>query len=187
MTVGETASVRALGYDYAGLDSSSIMDSTQGCANYCAPPQELPEPIIERGCRKAWVCLYGIVHPEDSYRIRIYLNRPDADSGTAPTADHGYCGHVSTFGRGKHMPMPQRTHEPCFPKYGKRPSGHDVPYNTRVDCTEVVNRICRDYRNGKTKRAKPTIQIKLVSVDRYGKQMPDDALKCRQIASEVIE
>ena len=60
MTAGETASVRALGYDYAGLDSSSIMDSTQGCANYCAPPQELPEPIIERGCCKAWVCLYGI-------------------------------------------------------------------------------------------------------------------------------
>jgi tyrosinase len=187
MTVGETLSVRALGYDYAGLDSSTVMDSTLGCANYCSPPRDLPDYIIERGCRKAWVCIYGIVHPEDSYRIRVYLNRPNADSGTGTTADCGYCGHVSTFGWGKHMPMPQRMHDHCLTGYGRRPSGHDIPYNTRVDCTEIVNRICRDYRGTKAKHGKPTIQIKLVSVDRYGKQMPDDALQCRQIALEVTE
>ena len=143
-----------------------------------------------RNCRSAWVCLYGVVHPKDSYTIRVYLNQPDADYCTDPTADNGYCGYVSTFGWGKQMQMSQPTHELCPPKYGKPPSGHNIPYNTRVDCTEIINRICRDCRKGKkgkTNPKNPTVQIKLVSVDGHGKQMPDDALKCRQIALEVIE
>lgn len=198
MAVGDTASVRALGYDYAGLDSTSVMDTTQGCANYCAPPQDIPERMVHCGCRRAWVCLYDVLHPAYSFRIRVYLNQPDADARSKTTIDYGYAGHVSTFGMGEHMPKRAHMNDYCPPRPGKRPTGsHDIPYNTRVDCTEVVNRICSEYRKGYSKgRSKgqskgrshcPTIQIKLVSVDGGGKPMPDDALKCRQIALEITE
>jgi hypothetical protein len=42
----------------------------------------------------------GLDHSGSSYEGRVYLNNPDADPGTDPTAENGYAGSYYVFGHG---------------------------------------------------------------------------------------
>lgn len=187
MAISQTAYVRDLGYDYAALDRTFVLDNTVGCANYRSGDADLPEDVLERGCKKAKICLHNVKYPKDSYSVRVFINALKADAETKTKGNPSYAGSFSTFGHGECVggkwhcdPTLGRT------KYDLRQPHHFTPYSVYVDVTECLNRMCKT-EGVKGQGKKPAVQICLVAVDRYGKQMPDDCLHCDGISLMVYE
>jgi hypothetical protein len=76
-------------------------------------------------------------------------------------------------------------------KYDLRQPHHYSPYSVYVDVTEALNKVCKP-KSGKggdkkSGTKKPGVQICLVAVDGYGKQMSDDALYCDAISLMIYD
>lgn len=192
MAISQTASVRDLGYDYAGLDSTFVLDNTVGCANFRSGDADLPEYVLRRGCKKAKICLLNVQYPKESYSIRVYINLPEADATTETRGNPNYAGSFSAFGHGECVggkghcdPKLSRT------KYDLRQPHHFAPYSVYVDVTECLNGVCKTESGeggGQQRDAKkPAVRICLVAVDGYGEQMSDDVLHCDGISLMIYE
>jgi hypothetical protein len=61
---------------------------------------ELPTGKDQAEFARADLTFYGLDHSGPSYEVRVFFNRPDADSQTPLSADAGFAGRFSVFGHG---------------------------------------------------------------------------------------
>ena len=122
LTVQQVLDVHALGYDYAtgavaggtdvppgvgGADAGEVPTDTGG-GDEPTPQTEgekyESEPLtvgaLDADLYRADIEFYDVDHAGASYEGRVYLNNPDADAGTAKTAEAGYAGSYHVFGHG---------------------------------------------------------------------------------------
>ncbi|HEX6652558.1 MAG TPA: tyrosinase family protein [Thermoleophilaceae bacterium] len=126
LTVQQVLDVHALGYDYAtgavaggtgdtevphgvgGADADSGDMPTEGETEEPTPTTEgekyesasLDVGALDTDIYRADIEFYEVDHAGASYEGRVYLNNPDADAGTARTAEAGYAGSYHVFGHG---------------------------------------------------------------------------------------
>jgi tyrosinase len=141
MTVGETADIAALGYEYMQevhtFPASPVVPITRMVT------QAVPvHPQVVAAHRRAEVRLHHVQYTTRAgFYIRIFINQPDANIDT-PTRDNPhYAGMQSMFtglcigGPGHCAPPPTAPRR----KFDRRHRSHKTPANFRYDVTDVID------------------------------------------------
>jgi hypothetical protein len=61
---------------------------------------EIPVEQLSDDFRRADIQFDGLEHSGSSYEARVFINNPQADAATKPTAEAGYAGSYYIFGHG---------------------------------------------------------------------------------------
>jgi len=61
---------------------------------------DIPTEQLVSDFTRADVQFDGLVHSGSSYEGRVFVNNPDADAATEPSAENGYAGSYYIFGHG---------------------------------------------------------------------------------------
>jgi len=159
LTVRETLSVTALGYDYASFSSRTIVDGLPPEGAEVQPLSlrlELPRGEDVPKISRADLTFYGLDHSTRSYRARIFFDQPDATPGT-PTSSPGYAGSFSVLGHGGCFGDEGHcTVRGAVTAFDRRPPHQLVPASRVVICTEPVRRLIADGHEVVTVTVVPT-------------------------------
>jgi tyrosinase len=140
MTVGQTASISALGYEYA-QDVQTFPASPAAPITRMVTQPAAVHPQVAATHRRAEVRLHHVQYTTRAgFYIRLFINQPDATIDT-PTRDNPhYAGMQSMFtglcigGPGHCAPPPPTPRR----KFDHRHRAHKTPANFRFDVTAVV-------------------------------------------------
>lgn len=143
MTVGDTYTIAALGYEYM-QSSHTFNASPQTPITRFVSQMAGVHPQAAATHRRAEVRLHHVQYTTRAgFFIRVFLNQPDANVST-PTKDNPhYVGMQSMFtglcigGPGHCAPPPTKPRR----KFDLRGRPHKTPANFRFDCTEAVARL----------------------------------------------
>jgi hypothetical protein len=113
---------------------------------FTSRPLEIPPLAPGRAISRADLVFYGVEHETDSYEVRIFLDRPDADHTTPIETKSGYAGHFTVFGHGGcfgdegHCDPNARVSD----EFDLRLPNKATPHTKIVRVTEVVRRVDAD-------------------------------------------
>jgi tyrosinase len=167
MTVGQTADIAALGYEYAQeVHTFMASPSTPIVRMVTAQAPVTPQAVATH--RRAEVRLHHVQYTTRAgFYIRLFINQPDATVDT-PTRDNPhYAGMQSMFtglcigGPGHCAPPPTTPRR----KFDHRHRAHKTPANFRYDVTSVVD--------GLRKLGDTTFQVTLVVLNLDGTAATD--------------
>jgi tyrosinase len=143
MTVADTASIAALGYEY--MQSSHVFPASSAVPVTRFVSQTAGvHPVVAATHRRAEIRIHHVQYTTRAgFFIRAFLNQPDANVNT-PTQDNPhYVGMQSMFtglcigGPGHCAPPPTTPRR----KFDHRHRSHKTPANFRFDCTDAVARL----------------------------------------------
>jgi tyrosinase len=142
MTVAETASLAALGYEYMMDTRVFPTNRNTPIVKFLSAPVGI-HPAILVGHRRAEIRLHAVQFvPRVGFHIRVFLNSPDA-SIKAPTRgnDH-YVGQVNMFtgpciGGPEHCAVP----EAKTVWFDHRPRHRKTPSSFRIDASDAVQKL----------------------------------------------
>jgi tyrosinase len=169
LTVQQVLDVHALGYDYAtgavaggtdvppgvgGADAGEVPSDT-GNGDEPTPQTEgekyesepLPVGALDTDLYRADIEFYEVDHAGASYEGRVYLNNPDADAGTAKTAEAGYAGSYHVFGHGGCLGDPGHCEVKPRRPYDPRPAHPLTKAKKVVIATDAVKEAIRQTGN----------------------------------------
>jgi tyrosinase len=143
MTVADTYSVSALGYEYMQSTHSFTASSQVPITRFVSQAAGV-HPQATATHRRAEVRLHHVQYATRAgFFIRVFLNQPDANAST-PTKDNPhYVGMQSMFtglcigGPGHCAPPPTAPRR----KFDLRHRAHKTPANFRFDCTDTIARL----------------------------------------------
>ena len=148
--------IRALGYEYLTAETS-----VEAAAKFAAAPAaRFSLAAVEPNFEKAELEFQNLLHPKDSFEVRVFLNQPDADANTPTEGNDHYADSLFFFGHGE---CPGEAGH-CDPRRGRidqfdvrRPS-HVTPFTTYADVTEAMRKVA----------GAGEVTVKLVAVDAKG-------------------
>jgi tyrosinase len=143
MTVADTASVAALGYEYMQATHVFPASTAAPIARFVSQAAGV-HPQVAATHRRADVRLHHVQYvTRAGFFIRAFLNQPDANVNTPTQANPHYIGMQSMFtglcigGPGHCDPPPAKQRR----KFDHRHRPHKTPANFRFDCTDTVARL----------------------------------------------
>jgi tyrosinase len=143
MTVEQTYNPASLGYQY--MQSSHVFPASSevSIARFVSAPAAV-HPKVTATHRHAEVRLDRVQYSTRAgFFIRVFLNQPDANTGTATVDNPHYVGMLNMFtglcigGPGHCDPPPARQRR----KFDYRPHPHKTPAAFRIDATAAVARL----------------------------------------------
>lgn len=167
MTVGTTVDWRLnLGYDYVAdeIFEEFVEESTEeGLEKFNASETQVTLPQHEKAFTDATLEFHNVHQAKESFEARIFINEPDASERTPVYDNPSYAGSFYFFGKGElctgdegHCDLPGERK-----KFDIRPPHHLTPFKMYKNVTGCLKRVGRK---------KPSVSIKLVCVDKYGKR-----------------
>jgi tyrosinase len=143
MTVADTYSTAALGYEYMQASHLFPASAATPIARFVSQPAGV-HPVVAATHRRAEVLLHHVQYvTRAGFFIRAFLNQPDANAST-PTRDNpNYIGMQSMFtglciGGPGHCAPPSTAPNR---KFDRRDRPHKTPANFRFDATETIARL----------------------------------------------
>ena len=163
VTTEDIWDLRKLGYDYLTSEAQPI--GLAAAEKFGASPVVgFSLSSVEPDFEKAELEFHNVLHPKDSFEIRVFLNQPDANASTPIEGNDHYAGSLFLFGHGE---CPGEAGH-CAPDRGpidqfdiRRPS-HVMPFTAYVDATEAIRKLA----------GTGEVSVKLVAVDAKGNIVP---------------
>jgi len=147
---------------------------------YVSPPLQVPVPNALYSHDRVDLELHGVEHSGESFAARVFVNLPDADSGT-PTGPENdqYAGSFYIFGHGPCLgdeghcdvrtgpinPYDFRPPDPLMPQYHRLPITKALRANA-AEGTFTVTLVAVANRNGSYQRA-DVLDFRRLSVIAY--------------------
>lgn len=156
VTTKDIWNIEALGYQYLTAETTISTASKFSAAPVAGFSLASVEPDFE----KAELEFQNLLHPKDSFEVRVFLNQPNADANTPTEGNDHYADSLFFFGHGE---CPGELGH-CEPRRGRidqfdvrRPS-HVTPFTAYIDVTEPIRKLADS----------DEVTVKLVAVDANG-------------------
>jgi tyrosinase len=179
LTVDDTSSIKALGYEY--IMAAHVYPTLNTVALQRFRSADTPvHPDVLANHSRAEIRLHALQYvARPGFYIRAFLNTPDAGIQTPTRGNPNYVGQVNMF-TGLCIGGPGHCDVPDGPadKFDLRPRAHKTPSSFRIDATEAVSKLSAA---GATE-----FQVNLVALDLDG-SLADDALKLDAVSLKFFD
>lgn len=173
---------RDLGYEYTGfalnVEHGAAIEMVAAGAKKKQPDTlSIDIGSLSRDFDEAQLHILGLRHTEETYEIRVFVNKKSANAKTSQTAASGYLGTVTILGHGQcpgatgHCDL--RT-EPQFSGDVRAPH-HLAPFDAYLDITKGLQKLAKAQK--KKNSGTDNICLVLVVIGMDGKQRPNSVIK----------
>lgn len=179
LTVGDTYSIKALGYEYIMAAHVFPTLNTVPLQRFRSADTLIHRAVLENHSR-AEIRLHAVQYvARPGFYIRAFLNTPDAGIQTPTRGNPNFVGQVNMF-TGLCIGGPGHCDVPGGPtdKFDLRPRPHKTPSSFRIDATDAVRKLSA---GGTT-----DFQVNLVALDLDG-SLATDALKLDAVSLKFFD
>ena len=152
----------------------AIMTTTS--SGLCFPLVRLSLERVGTDYETAELQLHNVLHTQESYEVRVFLNQPDANANTPTEGNDHYAGSLFFYGQGEYIDKKGQKispREPIAQEFDLSPGASNTsPFTLYLDITDNLRKMIDNSE----------IVVSLVAVDAKGNQIANPDLQFDSIS-----